>query len=292
MASIIDDLIRDATNDTVALTSLLRRVKVAATLLELSSIEAWVENELHGYKSDVPAYRKVSGSPAQWHPYLERWVPISGNTDFMRQCPIRDSIAALEQQLRSGSTSLILEFSGAQGAKIDKLMEVGWGRYGLIIMTSRHAAILDNVRNLVLDWVLALKNSGVVGSEFDFTENEKARAMVVINNSGSMVGAIGVGNSTGNVEIGTLNFELAAKVVADTRQHLPVLVAGGVDEARLRAVLDRADQALAAAKPDQGTIRSVLNDLKSVAINAAGSVVGAGVITMLNQVLGTGVPAP
>jgi hypothetical protein len=60
MASIIEQIQRDALDADVRVSDLLRRVKLAATKLGLGAVEDWVEQELSGYKdASLPEYRII-----------------------------------------------------------------------------------------------------------------------------------------------------------------------------------------------------------------------------------------
>ena len=65
MAGLIEEIQRDATDETVPVVQLLRRMKVAAAKLKLAEIGAWVDHELTGYPSekDLPPYRVLAGTP-------------------------------------------------------------------------------------------------------------------------------------------------------------------------------------------------------------------------------------
>lgn len=67
------------------------------------------------------------------------------------------------------------------------------------------------------------------------------------------------------------------------------LTAEGVDAAALQNALATIDEHLKAEKP--GLLKSALAELQKVVGKATGGLVAQGVLAMLHQILGTGVPA-
>jgi hypothetical protein len=63
MPSMIEQIQRDAVDDRVPVSTLLRKMKLAAAKLGLGTIEDWVQSELNGYDGPVPEYRMVRGQP-------------------------------------------------------------------------------------------------------------------------------------------------------------------------------------------------------------------------------------
>lgn len=81
MASIIEQIQRDALDRSVPVSDLLRRVKLAATKLGLGVVEDWVEHELNGYKdTPLPDYRIINGRPMFQRPLMGAgWELIGGD---------------------------------------------------------------------------------------------------------------------------------------------------------------------------------------------------------------------
>jgi hypothetical protein len=59
MPTIVEQIQRDALDTTIPVSTLLRRVKLAAAKLGIPSVESWVDAELNGYTASVPDYRMV-----------------------------------------------------------------------------------------------------------------------------------------------------------------------------------------------------------------------------------------
>jgi hypothetical protein len=152
------------------------------------------------------------------------------------------------------------------------------------------------VRTLVLDWALNLEKVGIMGIDdsFDRTEKDKAQAAattIKIGYIGSVVGNVGHGNVSGNITVSDLKTEQIGSIIPQLRAHRDELVAAGAHGPTLDDRLNALEKALANPQPDHGFLKGLLTDLRNCLSGAAGSLVATGAISMLNMMLGTGVPA-
>jgi hypothetical protein len=96
---------RDALDKDVPVTTLLRKVRLAAAKLQLTIVEEWVGHELNGYTGELPAYRKTRGTPTVWNPY-HGWQPVGGDVAFLEiasEVQISESLASIEAALKAKS---------------------------------------------------------------------------------------------------------------------------------------------------------------------------------------------
>lgn len=79
--SLIDELQLDASNNTVSVSSLLRKALVAAKLA-MSDIPEWINKELSGYGNgdSLPAYRILHGTIKAKN--LRGWIPVHPTSEF------------------------------------------------------------------------------------------------------------------------------------------------------------------------------------------------------------------
>jgi AbiTii len=126
MTGLIEEIQRDALDPKSPISALLRKVKVAATKLNLPPTERWVDRELSGYNNAtaLPAYRELIGHPRALNPY-RGWIPILlGNKELdqmLASCGVRESVASLEciaDQLQPHLAAL--KAAGADGPLLDK----------------------------------------------------------------------------------------------------------------------------------------------------------------------------
>ena len=113
-----------------------------------------------------------------------------------------------------------------------------------------------------------------------------------IGSIGSLTGNLGSGNTTGDITVGSVNIRQASDLVAQIRRYTPDLVAAGVPEQALSSKVSQLEAECGREKPNQGVIRGLLTDVRNMVSSAGGNLVSTGVLSLINQMLGTGVPAP
>jgi hypothetical protein len=297
MATIVEKLQQAALEKNTPVNDLLRRVKFVAAKLGLGSVEKWVEQELNGYESAPPDYRRVHGTPLALNP-VRGWEPIGGYIEPLSSMTIGEPVSALEALLalpKSGGT-LQISYSDRVREKLDSTNGVRGWNYCLRVSPSELERILDRVRTLVLDLSLNLEKTGIMGSEdnFDRAEKQKAQAAgttINIGHIGSLVGNLGHGNVSGSITVTGLKTEQIVSIIPQLRAHQAELVAAGADGATLDDRLNALEKALGSAQPDHGLLRGLLTDVRNCLSGAAGSLVATGAINVLNMMLGTGVPS-
>jgi hypothetical protein len=216
MPTIIEQLQVDAANPNVAVSTLLRKVKIAAVKLKLPKVEAWVEAELHGYDDDVPEYRIHSGPLRAWDHFRQGWISVGGDARIMTKITtahVNEAVSAIETLLASkGQGSYLYNFSPEKIELLNKMCNYRSTQYGLELTRSQFAEILDRVRNLVLDWALELERQGIMGTEIGFADNEKEHAKeksvnIHIGTIGTLTGSVTstVEGSNARQNIGTVD---------------------------------------------------------------------------------------
>ncbi|MGY3036329.1 hypothetical protein ACVIIV_005499 [Bradyrhizobium sp. USDA 4354] len=300
MASIVESLQSDALKPEISVSNLLRSVKLIAAKLKLGQIEDWVEKELSGYGDEpIPSYRTVKGLPRAHNPY-RGWIPIVMEDPKMMEAissrEIGQKISELEDLLTDKSeTTLQIPFSADIIAQLNRGANVQLPKMSLLVGRSTVVGIVDAVRNKILDWAIELEKSGIMGSEASFSSDEQARAQqpnvtMHIGSIGNFVGNLGVGNSSGDIAVGAIDSKQVSDLVAQIKKHENDLVEVGASSQALKDVLARLDEALNEQQPRQGVLRSLLQDLRAIVASSAGNLVSSGVLHIINQILGTGVP--
>jgi hypothetical protein len=71
----------------------------------------------------------------------------------------------------------------------------------------------------------------------------------------------------------------------------PPLLSLTADPAGFSARLEKVEQELMSAKPDPSLVKATLTDIRAALSGAAGNPIASSALTLLNNVLGTGVPA-
>ena len=86
--------------------------------------------------------------------------------------------------------------------------------------------------------------------------------------------------------------EHVRSVVAQARQSSDDLVAAGVDRERLEGRLGQIEKHLDQEDHDPVKLRSVLTELQADLVAVENRLIDSGVLQVLHQILGTGVPPP
>jgi hypothetical protein len=153
---------------------------------------------------------------------------------------------------------------------------------------------LDAVRNLVLDWAIELERSGVVGEGITFSADEKKIAAtnpvtLHIGAITNFTGVLGVGNTSGDIANAPINAEEVGNLVTQIKAHSAELINEGVEPEALQKALDTIDNQLRSKKLT--LMREALGELQKIVAKATGGLIAQGVLALLHQITGTGVPA-
>jgi hypothetical protein len=189
MASLVEELQKDALNHDNKITELLQKSLVVATKLKLDELATWVRQELEGYgEAEVPKYRELHGTLQVFNPY-KGYQPL-GFQDVeeakrFSEMRFNTPIGELEHNLinaqKSGSDSFHVSFSLA----VEKMLMDGIGyrlQPSLHINASQFQGVLDAVRKIILEWALKLEEDGITGEGMSFSPEDKERAQVVTYN--------------------------------------------------------------------------------------------------------------
>lgn len=101
MSSIVLELQKDLLDKDCDILQALRKAHVIAVKLHLTEFDAWIQNELNGYKSEddnFPDYRQMKGVLKAKN-LRGRWIPavIAGKNaqSLLNEVPVFESISAL-----------------------------------------------------------------------------------------------------------------------------------------------------------------------------------------------------
>lgn len=200
--SLIHEIQMMASDSSVPLSTVLKRAYLAASKLDQKQTSEFIGFEISGYNDYkfIPKYRVVCGELFFEHPmYGKRpiLIPDKKINAHLSKVYIADSIGAIEQLLSSDSSASIVWNLSPEDNKLvwdglddtsrrmcKPFKEVGRGVL---------AEIIDNVRQLLLDWSLSLERQGIMGEGMTFSNMEKQSAgtIISIGSIQHMNGAIG-----------------------------------------------------------------------------------------------------
>lgn len=227
MPGLIDEIIRDASDGQASVSTLLRRMKVAASRLRLTDAIEWVDHELNGYPdaTELPSYRCLNGVP-QAHFASRGWVNIALGDDpeWNRMYSIaffNASIAEAEAHLDGEATLRLTLMEELERTAVSQYP--GVDKVAVCISRGKMHDILNGVRNRVLDWALALDAAGVTGEGMSFSAQEKSAAATVsittnnvtVSGPGSRANVGSTDNSTNTITgdvFGNIRTQIAQQV--------------------------------------------------------------------------------
>lgn len=288
MPGLIEEIQRDATSNNIPIESLLRRVKLAAAKLKLSSIEGWVDEELKGYSGEVPAYRIIHGQPAAWNPF-NGWIPVQAGEPWMIEklstAYIGQSISSIRDISERNNGSLHFPIYPEIVNLINKISNFHTARMVIQIPAASMVGILDAVRNRVLDWSIEMERNDVIGEGMSFNAREVHAARSVMNNFhigkiDNFAGNMGSENVSGDISITQSKSAEIHHILDNLRRHADDLVQVGADR-NLPNIIDNAIAEVSKPSPDRGRMSGLIQDARSALAGAAGNLTAEGALALL-----------
>lgn len=296
MVSIVAELQREALDEKVSVSGLLRKALVVAHKLDHADMVKWIEHELNGYRDDrasIPTYRHLRGEAKVWNPY-RGYQPLhfggSGELgDKATKMPFDQPISEIEELAR-GNSGFACTYSPKIEAQFMRAMEIPL-QPSLHFDKSQARGIVDAVRNVILKWSLELEKKGVHGEGLTFSPQEKAKAAPtsMTFNIGTMyqsqIQSDVQGSAVQTLTADALDLDAVAKLIAQIEKQVmreessALLIELQADIASIKAQL-------ASPKPKHPVIREGLRSLRAVMEQAGGSLAASGIITALGTLIG------
>src|SRR6516165_6953522 len=152
--------------------------------------------------------------------------------------------------------------------------------------------IVEQVRNLILNWSLKLEKAGVLGEDMHFSEQEKGDAKPVtqqffIQNVG-VLGSVTDQASVTNQQTAKTKIELDWGQVRDFLAQACAALPQLPEKAQeaIRPVLETIDGELKTETPSSPKIRAALGSLRKIGEGIAGNLTAQGIIAMVKAIVG------
>lgn len=300
MASLVEELQKDALNHDIKITELLQKSLVVATKLKLDDLATWVRQELDGYGEDeVPKYRELHGAVQVFNPY-RGYQPLEfQNVDHAKRFSkmhFNTPIGELEHDLinaqKSGSDAFQVSFSPT----VEKmLMDAISYRLqpSLHINASQFQGVLDAVRKIILEWSLKLEEDGITGEEMSFSSEEKNKAQSVTYNiknyiEGNIQDSQIQIEATNSSQSKTIEFDAGklADLIKALRGTIDVI---GVDEKgkqELNSEIGTLEAQISSPNPKNTIIGESLSSIKRILEAASGNLVASGLLNQMGALFG------
>lgn len=294
MTGLIEEIQRGAADQTVPVDATLRRVKIAATKLQLSTLESWVTEELNGYRGEVPDYRKLTGQPAAWNP-VNGWIPIHISNarlmEIVSTVPVAQSVGSLIDSLNNCENGLLnFPLPPALVIEMNRILNYQTPRAVVQLGRGHVVSIVDTVRDMVLDWALSMEAKGIVGDGLSFTEEEKVQAKnqrttIKISRIENFAGNLGSDLVARDVTLTAENKTNVFRLANELESSFDNLVLMGADEKRLRSALNQFKSEIATESPRSSKIQLLLEDIRAALAGATGNLLAEGAKSMIGAAL-------
>lgn len=230
--SVLDEIIRDATEDSASTSNLLRKVMVVAHRLQAVEIRTWVQRELNGYgiAEDLPEYRKGISVNVRGH-----WTGMfnSSATQIVSRAGVPEraaqglfsvsfhqALAELEE-MATVQNELGVPWDAVDIGRHNRMIDEGRVPHleGFYLFSAERivtpgllSGIINTVRNTALDFALSLQSADpdAGGPEGPTVADSEVRQVVwnVTNN------IYGHGNQVAHGDDSTLTLTIAAGDIA------------------------------------------------------------------------------
>ena len=294
MTSLVLELQREALDPQVSCAQLLRKALVVARKLSLSEFETWVLAEMNGYPSEkVPPYRFLRGEPMGRLGRQTIPIQVSGDLALVFSfLNATNAIGEIERMVtdRSGDKFVLLSFSPTHEADLPALTVPG-AKPVLKVARSSLGAIVEGVRNKVVDWATDLEAKGIIGEGLTVSPEEKLHARTTIQNNvthihGNVTNSQIAPGSSSPVQ----NVTSSGIAAPDLAQLLKLMsesldkLGGTKDEVdELRADIGTIQTQLTSPRPKGEIVTASLNSIQTILEGMAGNVLAA---ALLHQFVG------
>jgi len=300
MASLVEDLQKDALNHDVSVTELLQKSLVVAIKLKLDEFASWVRRELDGYgEEEVPEYRVLHGSPQVFNPYRGYQPLHFGDVEHVKRFSkmhFNTPIGELEHDLigarKSGSSAFQVSYSPSVEKMLMDAIEFRL-QPSLHINASQFQRVFDAVRKIILEWSLKLEEDGITGEGMSFTIKEKERAQAVTYNIKNYIH----GNiQDSQIQIEAQNSTQAKTVEFDVGQVIKLIEAlkitidiVGINQhgkLELQSEIQTLEAQAKSPKPNNSIIAESLSSVRRILEGTSGNLVASGLLNQIGTLFG------
>ena len=299
---IVLQLQKDAIDINISVASLLRVAKVIATKLDQKDALTWIDRELNGYEfltfDDLPRYRLLMGEPKAFNRF-RGWETIQfanpENFEAFSKAPLGQALGSVEESIRNknnNGAAFTLPYPPALKTELYK-----WSNYPpddiqLFISYGQLYAILEAVRNLILNWTLELEKAGILGENMSFTRKEKEEAGIVTqqfiaqNINVGVIGDVKDHAQVTNQQNATSDLDITKiqDFISQAKGALSLLPNETVK--KLQPLLESASTEIAEKSPNQSKIKNLLQSVRTTCEGAAGNLVAQGITGLIVKLLG------
>ncbi len=177
MNGIVLELQKEAMDKNADIESLLRKSYVIARKLKLPEFQEWIQCEQEGYgEKETPEYRMIQGQLKALNP-VRGWIPVVMESAIAEKAftktKLPNSVSELYDLYQNAESSmLVMNLPAEMNKYVAKCCGFNT-QFRLEFGKNQVYSILSRVKNNILDWALTLEESGIVGRDYSFSEEEK-----------------------------------------------------------------------------------------------------------------------
>lgn len=285
MGSIVLDLQKEVTSKNCDILNTLRKAHLIASKLKLTEFDQWISYELNGYSTDeyIPEYRTVRGVLKGLNPY-HGWIPVVIPNPELEKAicekklcqPISELISLTDSSSNNG---LIMILPGDMQQNLDNLLDSHSPlQYALHLSTATVEAIVEKVKNTVLEWTIKLEEEGILGENLRFSDVEITAAQTIPRTVNYYFGDVnvisGVADSmqfvSGDNNV-CFDYDAAQAIAKEVRQCIDMEQLSEDDRETTEELMAELDDKIN-TKKKPGVIKATLIGLKDFLINAGANV--------------------
>ena len=191
MGSLILDLQQEVLKPDCDILNALRKAHLIATKLNLREFDSWVQNELNGYNcihDEIPEYRDVRGVVKLHNPF-HGWIPAPFEDEKEeKRLSHRKVFQSISEILSfsNGEKTPLIYFPGSISQDLSKRAGAPIVFEAALFITQASLnAIVEKVKNHLLEWTIRLESEGILGENMRFSQEETNMAKEIpqqINN--------------------------------------------------------------------------------------------------------------
>lgn len=288
MSSIVLELQKDLLDKDCDILQALRKAHVIAVKLHLAEFDAWIQNELNGYKSEddnFPDYRQMKGTLRAKNPH-RGWIPAvitdKNNQPIFNEVPIFESVSALldiEKKSKDGyfyySYPPELSMKLCQYANTPTYMDIA-----LFISTVNIISLIEKVKNCLLEWTIELEGKDILGENMTFNEKEAESAKGISQQINNYYGTVVNGDVSssqivsGNNNTVNYNEASATNAIQEIKESLANELVSGEDLECAMELLEDVSQKIE-QKKKPSLVKAAFVGLKDFAVSVGADVTAA-----------------
>ena len=294
MASLVEELQRDALDSSVPVGDLLRKAYTVSKKLDLTEFEKWVSLEMNGYPDacELPDYRLVNGNLRANNTVLGKWIPCQfvspEEQETFSTFRLAQATGELEEMIRGVEQApIIFDPSPSAKAALIETMEVPM-EPGIFVDKSQIHAILDRVRNMILEWSLDLEKQRILGDGLTFSQEEKQAATNITFNIENMSNSQiqqGTEELTQTLNITNADLDQVRAFLQALKQSVDELGLQEIQRAQLDTDIQTIEPQLSAPEPKNSIIQESLQSIRNILEGITSSTIASELLSRLAPLL-------